>query len=504
MENITIDKKKMRIIVLVYGVIVAAVNFFGFMLANVEGLPITETEDYLGWLTFIEENSKLISLINIMDFVVPVILIIQYRFILEKKSSERIINLPFVFSVIGSLGWILSFVVELCCLLYVKGRYHIVITEILVRSLLNILQVSICIFTLAFLILNFIHRKIVLPKLFPEGNLSRFDIGMKPSVRFIVIVFYLSICVFPVFFVTSALIATIKNNQLQMNRTIFIVLGLVMCISIVILWVFCDYFTAPLVKLKQATQRIKIGDYQHHVDIVSSDDFGELADAFNDMTNAIDEKNKKIYAIQDSIIKGMAIMVENRDNSTGGHISRTSDCVKVFVERLARTEESNVYTAGFCNAVIKAAPMHDLGKIAVDDAILRKEKSLEDNEYEIMKSHAAKGAKIVESVLSQVDDEIFKNIAINVAHYHHEKWNGTGYPEKLSGENIPLEARIMALADVFDALVSKRHYKEGFSYDKAFSIIEESLGTHFDPVLGRIFIECREELERLYDGYKRQ
>lgn len=152
--------------------------------------------------------------------------------------------------------------------------------------------------------------------------------------------------------------------------------------------------------------------------------------------------------------------------------------------------------------MIKAAPMHDLGKIAVDDAILRKPGKFTDEEYEIMKSHSAEGARIVESVLAQSDDEEFKRIAINVAHYHHEKWNGTGYPEKISGEDIPFEARIMALADVFDALVSKRCYKESFGYDKAFQIIEESLGSHFDPELGKVFIECREDLEKLYDGYR--
>ncbi len=145
--------------------------------------------------------------------------------------------------------------------------------------------------------------------------------------------------------------------------------------------------------------------------------------------------------------------------------------------------------------------MHDLGKIAIDDVILRKPGKFTDEEYEIMKKHSAEGARIVESVLNEVDDINFKRIAINIAHYHHEKWNGTGYPEKISGEQIPMEARIMALADVFDALVSKRCYKDSFSYDKAFQIIEESLGSHFDPELGKIFIQCRPELQKLYESY---
>ncbi|MCQ2576853.1 MAG: HD domain-containing protein, partial [Treponema sp.] len=201
-------------------------------------------------------------------------------------------------------------------------------------------------------------------------------------------------------------------------------------------------------------------------------------------------------------IRNMAIMVEGRDNSTGGHIRRSSDCVKVFIEKLKENSEySALLTDHFCNSVINAAPMHDLGKITVKDSILTKNGKFTDEEYEQMKKHAAAGSEIVARILESEEDVEFKKIAINVAHFHHEKWNGQGYPEKISGEEIPLEARIMALADVFDALVSKRCYKESFSYDKAFEIIQDSLGSHFDPDLGKEFIQCRPQLEALYNSY---
>lgn len=115
--------------------------------------------------------------------------------------------------------------------------------------------------------------------------------------------------------------------------------------------------------------------------------------------------------------------------------------------------------------------------------------------------HSAKGAVIVNKILNNTDDEEFKNIAVNVAHFHHEKWNGQGYPDCINENEIPFEARIMALADVFDALVSKRVYKDSFDYDKAFNIIEESSGTHFDPELCKDFLECRKILEELYSSY---
>lgn len=386
-------------------------------------------------------------------------------------------------------------------MIYVRFKYNISISEIVTSSLLNILQECICIFTLAFLILDFIHRKVVLPKVFPDGNLGKFKIKLKPSVKFIVGVFYFSVGIFPIFFLTSTLITIARNNNIHIKPSIFIILICVIAFSIIILWTFGDYLSTPIKKLQFAAQRIKAGDYGYKVDIVSNDDFGELVDVFNDMSADLAEKNKKIQAIQDSIIKGMAVMVESRDNSTGGHINRTSDCVRVFVDKLSYMLDYEDVSQAYWDAIIKAAPMHDLGKIAVDDAVLRKPGKFTDEEYEKMKAHSAEGARIVENVLSQVDDEEFKQIAINVAHYHHEKWDGRGYPEKLSGEDIPFEARIMALADVFDALVSKRCYKESFTYDRAFNIIEESLGSHFDPKLGKLFIQCREDLIQLYDSY---
>ena len=191
-----------------------------------------------------------------------------------------------------------------------------------------------------------------------------------------------------------------------------------------------------------------------------------------------EKQAKRAKSMQMSTILGMAAMIESRDNSTGGHINN------------------------YWDAVINAAPLHDLGKITVDDAILRKPSGLTEDEYEQMKKHAENGAKIMNKVLEDVDDKEFVSVATNVAHYHHEKYNGTGYPDRLRGENIPFEARIMALADVFDALASRRYYKEPMSYDEAFEIIRQELGHHFDPHLGRIFISLKQEIITLYESFE--
>ena len=215
----------------------------------------------------------------------------------------------------------------------------------------------------------------------------------------------------------------------------------------------------------------------------------------------VKEKTARLVEVQNDIIVSMASIVENRDNNTGGHIRRTSDVVKIFVDDLRETGYSSVLTPDTAERIIKAAPLHDFGKIAIPDSVLNKPGKFTPEEYEVMKKHAQKGAGIVARILQNSDDLKFKNIAVNVAHYHHEKWNGAGYPCGLAEKEIPLEARIMALADVFDALVSKRVYKDQFSYDKAFSIIEESSGSHFDPELCRRFLKCRPRIEALYDSY---
>ena len=148
--------------------------------------------------------------------------------------------------------------------------------------------------------------------------------------------------------------------------------------------------------------------------------------------------------------------------------------------------------------------MHDLGKIAVDDDILRKPGRFTPGEYDQMKRHAAEGARIVHEILEGTEDEDFRRIAENVAHYHHERWDGSGYPEGLRGEEIPLEARIMAVADVYDALVSKRVYKDSMPFDKADAIILSGMGTQFDPALQPFYAAARPKLEAYYSGIGRQ
>lgn len=224
----------------------------------------------------------------------------------------------------------------------------------------------------------------------------------------------------------------------------------------------------------------------------------DFMEHYNDMLQkSVREKSKHITDIQQKIVLGLSEIIENRDSNTGGHVRRTSDIVKILVNTV-KDIGTIALDSEFIDDVVRAAPMHDLGKIAVDNSILCKPARLTDDEYAVMKTHAIKSAEIVHSILEGVEEEHFVRLSSNLAKHHHERWDGKGYPEGLSGEEIPLEARIMALADVYDALVSKRCYKEPMSFDEARNIILENMGTQFDPNLREIFEKSCDQLEDYY------
>lgn len=218
-------------------------------------------------------------------------------------------------------------------------------------------------------------------------------------------------------------------------------------------------------------------------------------------TDEIKEQNKKIIYIQEQTIYGMANLIESRDSDTGEHVKRTS----LYVELLGKAAKEAGYhkeiiTDGYIEILKKAAPMHDIGKIAVSDSILKKPGKLTEEEFKKIQNHTIAGEKIIREVLSGIESEDYVKIAADIAVSHHERWDGNGYPYKLKGEEIPLEARIMAIADVFDALVSPRCYKDPFSTDEAFEIISLSRGTHFDPVLTDLFISKKDEVVKIFNN----
>lgn len=239
-------------------------------------------------------------------------------------------------------------------------------------------------------------------------------------------------------------------------------------------------------KINVAYLAIAIGSsicYIYYNDLVQEDMKAELV-----------AHQKKMSAMQENIISGLANLIESRDIETGEHVARTSLYVKLIAENAKKDGVySNVIDDHFISLLFTLAPMHDVGKIVVSDKILKKPGKLTPAEYEEMKKHASEGGNVVRKILSNITDEEYLDFASNLATYHHERWDGSGYPKGLKGEEIPLEARIMSIADVFDALISKRCYKEAIPIDEAIEIIKQESGTHFDSKLVDIFLKYQDQ-----------
>lgn len=218
------------------------------------------------------------------------------------------------------------------------------------------------------------------------------------------------------------------------------------------------------------------------------------------LQNEVAKKTKEVVLMQRDIVGSFAAIIEARDGITGLHIKNTGNLVKVLVNIMAKDDRySSIITPDYAQMVADAAHLHDIGKVAIPDSILQKKGKLTDEEFAVMKSHPQEGAKILDNTIKGFESDAYYQIAHDMALYHHERFDGKGYPSGISGTDIPLAARIMAVADVYEALRSKRHYKDGFSKEKSMSIIRENIGTQFDPDIATIFLDHIDEMEAVLD-----
>lgn len=220
-----------------------------------------------------------------------------------------------------------------------------------------------------------------------------------------------------------------------------------------------------------------------------------------DKTNEeLNVKNKQIINMQDNTIISLSNLVENRDTDTGHHVRRTRDYVTLIAEQCKKDNlYPDIINDTYIVLLAKSAPLHDIGKIIVPDYVLKKPGKLTDEEFKLMQKHAKEGGRIINEVLGLGVDQEYLRIATEISTGHHERWDGQGYPYKLMGNAIPLSARIMAIADVFDALVSKRCYKNSMPIDDAFNIIKNESGSHFDPVLVEEFFKIKDDIKNVVE-----
>jgi response regulator RpfG family c-di-GMP phosphodiesterase len=229
----------------------------------------------------------------------------------------------------------------------------------------------------------------------------------------------------------------------------------------------------------------------------------ELEKYSRHLKQLVEEKVQEISASQMATIYALIKLAESRDDETGAHIERTASFCRLLAEKARLIPEyAEEVNDTFLETIFKASPLHDVGKVGIPDNILLKPDKLTDHEFEIMKTHVQIGYDALVNVAQQYDKNEFLKMGMEIALYHHEKWNGSGYMKGLTGDAIPLSARIMALADVYDALRSKRVYKEAFSHEKSMEIIISDKGSHFDPVLVDIFVQHQEEFRSLYESIK--
>jgi len=202
--------------------------------------------------------------------------------------------------------------------------------------------------------------------------------------------------------------------------------------------------------------------------------------------------------LQNAIIVWAGEMVEFRDEETGQHVERVQQYLKLLLEEMEKTGQyAAIFDQWDIEAFLKSAPLHDVGKIKISDSILLKNTKLNDEEFGIMKLHSLYGKMLLDSLQDKVPNQTFLDYAKILAFSHHEKWDGTGYPEGLKGNEIPLQARMMALADVYDALVSERPYKKAFTHEESLRIILDGRGSQFDPELTDLFLGLSQKIERV-------
>ena len=248
-----------------------------------------------------------------------------------------------------------------------------------------------------------------------------------------------------------------------------------------------DYITKPI------SPAIVLARVRTQLENKAAADF--LRDQSSFLETEVRRRTQELAAIQDVTIMALASLAETRDSDTGNHIRRTQHYVRLLAEKLQTHPRFGYFLSDkTIDALYKSAPLHDIGKVGIPDRILLKPGRFTPDEFEIMKTHTTLGRAAIVAAEKQLGMEVeFLSLAKDIANYHQEKWDGSGYPEGLRGDAIPISARLMAVADVYDALISRRVYKEGMPHEKAVSIIREGRGTHFDPDMVDAFLELEHE-----------
>ena len=300
--------------------------------------------------------------------------------------------------------------------------------------------------------------------------------------------------------------ADLSSDKIKHKIMVNFIIGLafiILCLSAIYLLLIIylrQVFLKPVMLISSRMKNFIVENKPGHepIKLNSNDELASMADSFNRMAADINSYVQKISDTQMETIFSLAKLAQSRDDDTGKHLERVQQYCYVLTEKLSQDSPySDLIDFNFINNIVNASALHDIGKVGISDLILLKPGKLTDEEFAEIKKHTVLGAQTLKEVHSKFGNNSFIEMGMIIANYHHERWDGRGYPTGLKGEEIPLAARIMAIADVYDALGTKRVYKDAFSQEKCIAIIQEGRGTQFDPIIVDAFLEITDKFYRI-------
>lgn len=446
-------------------------------------------------------------LVQFIPFFLPLILLLIYltpilyysrkdaKIIEKKKLGRKILNTPIIASLAGITGWILGFInAEIIYLMAFKFTNIFVFIKHFFINYLIIITVSILCFIISYYLLELFNRKIYISRFFPNRKLSLYKGILNITILQKFYIYFFAINIYPLLFTFIVLIRMNITKQYYNIDILLYVCSIFIIVGSILTWLVSKYFQNPLIEIKDATKKIKEGNYNIKVSIKSSDEIGYLGESINSMALELKESERKLKIVRYATIFGLAKLAENRDNCTGKHLERIREYSVIIASKLSNNPIYRKYiTNYYIQDLSESSILHDIGKVGIPDSILLKPDKLNKTEFEIVKNHTIIGGDALKSIENEIKFRSFLTLAIQIAYFHHEKWNGEGYPKGLKGELIPLSARIVAIADIYDALTSERPYKKAWTHKEAKEYIISNNSILFDPLIVKAFRETEKE-----------
>ena len=445
----------------------------------------------------------LVETLSLVSWFFELTIIFGIFFILRTVFYDWIMaRLPFQSQVAQQFGWDLSLfiVIGITIAMVNKSIYGFPEIESGLKMVLGTL-------TLGFFIavdMALVRERTIAKELFAKGLDLRINKKYFPMMRKFTIV-STCICVIAAAIILLVVLKDlgwmmqvtsidIRSTQLAVFKEISFVTAIFLAHIVNLIYSYAKSLDLLVRSENSALLGVAGGNLAVHVPVSRNDEFGVMAQYTNNMILQLRQKTKEVQDTRDVTIMALAGLAETRDNETGGHIIRTQEYVKALAVNLRNHPQYQEYLDDtVIDLLYKSAPLHDIGKVGIPDSILLKPGKLSDEEFEIMKTHTTLGVEALRGAAAHLEANNFLQVAQDLICSHHEKWDGNGYPQGLRGVSIPLAGRIMAVADVYDALICKRVYKEAFPHEKAKSIIVDGKGSHFDPDIVDAFLAIEQQ-----------